>query len=194
METLADALERALRFVRETRAPLIAASWALVAFLVSGFLIRLRQDNFGWKLGTSLLAFGGAAGALLWWSLQPEHEPYAYKFVDEVVALAPRFKRQGRLIDVHGCVVPGSIERRRGTDEYRFRLASRPDRPPAVIKVRYTGVLPDAFRSEAEIVAKGRLAADGGVDVVPDGIMARCPSKYAADPNAPPYDWRCAEP
>ena len=82
METLADALERALRFVRETRAPLIAASWALVAFLVSGFLIRLRQDNFGWKLGTSLLAFGGAAGALLWWSLQPEHEPYAYKFVN----------------------------------------------------------------------------------------------------------------
>ena len=181
MWTLGDVIEEADRFVRESGAPRVAALWALAAFVVAAILIRLRQDSFGLKLGASLLAFGAAAGGLLWWSVQPVRTPYYYKFVDEVVAETPQLRAKGRLVDVHGCVIPGSIQRRLGTDEYRFRLGSRPDRPRAVIEVRYTGVLPDPFRSGAEIIAKGKLVGDGGLDVVPDGIMAKCPSKYAND-------------
>jgi hypothetical protein len=36
------------------------------------------------------------------------------------------------------------------------------------------------------VVAKGTLTADNQLAVIPDGIMAKCPSKYEADKNAPP--------
>src|SRR5262245_9402014 len=133
-------IERALRFVRESGAPRTAALWAFAALLVAAVLIRRRQDSFGLKLGASLLAFGGAAGALLWWSLQPTGE--YYKFVDQVVAQQQELRFRGRRLVVHGCVVFESIERRVGSDEYRFRLASRPDRPRAVLEARYTGLVP----------------------------------------------------
>ncbi|MES1204871.1 MAG: OmpA family protein, partial [Pseudomonadota bacterium] len=34
--------------------------------------------------------------------------------------------------------------------------------------------------SGAEVVAKGSLGSDNVLQVVPDGIMAKCPSKYEA--------------
>jgi cytochrome c-type biogenesis protein CcmE len=192
MGTMGDALEGWLQFARETHAPLIAASWALLAFLILGFLIRLQRDSFGWKLGASLLAVGGAAGALLWWSLQPGHSYYF--FVDEVAANTAAINLRRAPIKVHGCVVVGSLEQRKGTLDYRFWIEGRPDRPSAVIAARYTGVLPDAFHPGAEIVARGNLADDGGLDIDPDGIMAKCPSKYAFDPDSPHDDRRCGEP
>jgi cytochrome c-type biogenesis protein CcmE len=190
MWTMSDSIEEAARLMRESQAPGIAGMWGLIGFVVAAILIRVQRDSFGVKLGASLLAVGGAAGTLLWWSVQPEQAHY-YKFVDEAVAEAPRLRRAGRLVDVNGVIVPGSIHRRLGTDEYRFRLESRPDRAPAVIEVRYTGLVPDTFRSGNEIVALGKLVGDGGLDVVPDGIMAKCPSKYAADI---PDEWERVEP
>jgi cytochrome c-type biogenesis protein CcmE len=50
-----------------------------------------------------------------------------------------------------------------------------------VITATYTGLVPDTSKSGAEVVAKGSLTADNQLDVVPDGIMAKCPSKYDAD-------------
>jgi cytochrome c-type biogenesis protein CcmE len=47
------------------------------------------------------------------------------------------------------------------------------------VAVRYTGVVPDTFKNGAEVVVKGRLGPDG-FQVDPDGIMAKCPSKYEA--------------
>ena len=173
---LGDLLEGVFRFVRESGAPRLAATWALIAFVIAAVLIRRQRDDLGWKLGASLLAFGGAAGWLLWWSLQPG--AVYYKFVDEVAASTLSLRLRRAPVTVHGRVVRDSLEQRRGTGDYRFHLGSRWDRPPAIMQVRYSGVLPDLFRSDAEIVAKGWLAADGSLDVVPDGIMARCPSKY----------------
>jgi len=189
MWTLGDVFEGAARFVRETGAPRIAALWALVAFLVAAVLIRRRQDDFGWKLGSSLLAFGGAAGALLWWSLQPGANYYL--FVDEAVAQAQAIRMRRAPVRVHGCVVSGSLEQRKGTEDYRFQMKNRYDRPPAVIQTRYTGSLPAAFRSGIEIVANGTLAADGSLDVIPDGIWVKCPGKY--DGPAPPA-FECPRP
>jgi cytochrome c-type biogenesis protein CcmE len=60
-----------------------------------------------------------------------------------------------------------------------------------VLEVRYTGWVPDPFRSGAELVANGTLDAEGRLEVVPDGILVKCPSKY--DLSIPP-DWQCGTP
>jgi cytochrome c-type biogenesis protein CcmE len=46
-----------------------------------------------------------------------------------------------------------------------------------VIPARYTGVVPDTFKNASEVVLKGKLQ-DGGFSVEPNGVMAKCPSKY----------------
>ena len=79
-----------------------------------------------------------------------------------------------------------SIEQAKGTLLYRFKIESRAPRPPAVIAATYNGLVPDTFKDGAEVVAKGTLTADNQLHVVPDGIMAKCPSKYDADKQAPP--------
>src|SRR6185295_3389488 len=47
----------------------------------------------------------------------------------------------------------------------------------AVISANYTGLVPDTFKSGAEVVARGMLGDNERLDVIPDGIMAKCPSK-----------------
>jgi cytochrome c-type biogenesis protein CcmE len=96
-----------------------------------------------------------------------------YKHVDEVMADPESW--YGKRLQLHGFVVDGSILRRRDTLDYRFRMESNGKSVPA----RYTGVVPDNFKSGAELVAKGRLGPDGFL-VEKDGIMAKCPSKYEA--------------
>jgi cytochrome c-type biogenesis protein CcmE len=183
MSTIGDATEGILRFVRETRAPLVAAVWALAAFVIAAIVHRRREDNFGWKLGASMLAFGGAAGALLWWSLQPEAS--YYMFADEVPAKTQALRLRRAPVRVNGCVVSGSLEQRRGTNEYRFRIEGRPYRPPVAIEARYTGSVPDLFRSGIRIVARGTLAADGSLDIEPDGILTGCPMCTAGTGGRP---------
>jgi cytochrome c-type biogenesis protein CcmE len=88
---------------------------------------------------------------------------------------------RGKKLQIHGNVVDGSIEQAKGTLLYRFKIESRPPRAPGVITATYNGLVPDTFKSGAEVVAKGTLTADNQLSVVPDGIMAKCPSKYDAD-------------
>jgi cytochrome c-type biogenesis protein CcmE len=102
-----------------------------------------------------------------------------YKHVDEVAADIDNLR--SKRLQVHGHVVDGSIEQAKGTLLYRFKIESRPPRAPAVMTATYNGLVPDTFKSGAEVVAKGSLTADNQLAVVPDGIMAKCPSKYDAD-------------
>jgi cytochrome c-type biogenesis protein CcmE len=106
-----------------------------------------------------------------------------YKHVDEVMGNVGQW--HGKKLQVHGHVVDGSIEQAKGTLLYRFKIESRDPRPPAMITARYNGLVPDTFKSGAEVVAKGTLTADNELDIVPDGIMAKCPSKYDADKQGP---------
>jgi cytochrome c-type biogenesis protein CcmE len=60
------------------------------------------------------------------------------------------------------------------------------------IPVDYDGMLSDAFGEGREVVLKGRLTADDHLDVVPDGVMVRCPAKYDSSvlshaPSRPRY-------
>jgi cytochrome c-type biogenesis protein CcmE len=130
-----------------------------------------------WKIVASVVVITGAVAFLLTASMKQGAE--FYKHVDEVMTKVDAWR--GKRLQVHGNVVDGSIEQAKGTLLYRFRLESRPPRPYAVIAATYSGLVPDTFKSGAEVVAKGTLTADNKLDVIPDGITAKCPSKYDAD-------------
>ena len=129
-----------------------------------------------WKIVASVVVISGAVGLMLRSSMK-EGAQY-YRHVDEVMANPNAFR--GKHLQVHGNVVDGSIEQARGTLQYRFKIESREPRAHAVISAGYTGLVPDTFKSGAEVVATGMITADDKLDVAPDGIMAKCPSKYEA--------------
>ena len=99
-----------------------------------------------------------------------------YKRVDEV--MADRSAWEGKSLQLHGFVVPDSIERKRDSLEYRFKIQNNGQ----VVLAHYTGVVPDTFKDGSEVVLKGQLR-DGGFAVSPNGVMAKCPSKYEASPT-----------
>src|SRR3954447_16496119 len=122
-----------------------------------------------WKIVASVVVVTGAVAYLLTASMKQGAE--YYKHVDEVMSSADAWR--GKRLQVHGNVVDGSIEQAKGTLLYRFKIESRPPRPHAIIEATYNGLVPDTFKSSAEVVAKGTLTADNKLDVVADGIMAK---------------------
>jgi len=87
----------------------------------------------------------------------------------------------GQAFRLGGMVTQGSLARAPGSLEVRFIVTDFSHQVP----VSYTGVLPDTFKDEAEVVLKGRLIDDANFQVAPNGVMAKCPSKYE---EAPKYD------
>jgi cytochrome c-type biogenesis protein CcmE len=112
-----------------------------------------------------VLAFGG----LLWSTLRDGTE--YYKHVEEVMVQPEEW--YGKRLQLHGYVVPQTILRRKDSLEYRFQVQSKGQ----VVNASYTGIVPDTFKDEAEVVLKGTLTPQG-FQVEPDGVMAKCPSKY----------------
>jgi cytochrome c-type biogenesis protein CcmE len=98
-----------------------------------------------------------------------------YKHVDEVMAAPDEW--YGKNLQLHGHVVDQSILRRPNTLEYRFQIHAN----GKMVQASYTGIVPDTFKSGSEVVLKGRLT-EAGFHVEPDGVMAKCPSKYEAAP------------
>ncbi len=131
------------------------------------------------KIVSTVVVVGGVVAYLLTASMKQGAEFYMH--VDEVSANLDGWR--SKRLQVHGNVVEGSIEQAKGTLSYRFKIESLPPRPHAVMTATYTGLVPDTFKSGAEVVAKGTLTPDNQLTVVPDGIMAKCPSKYNASPK-----------
>lgn len=96
-----------------------------------------------------------------------------YKHVNEVMANPQQW--YGKNLQLHGFVVDGSVLEKRDTLEYRFKVQNGGAEVPAT----YRGVVPDTFKGGAEVVLKGQLEPDG-FHVEPNGVMAKCPSKYQA--------------
>ena len=94
-----------------------------------------------------------------------------YKHVDEVMSSPEQW--YGKNLQLHGHVVDQSILRRPNSLEYRFQIQAN----GKVVQASYTGIVPDTFKSGSEVVLKGRLS-QAGFAVEPDGVMAKCPSKY----------------
>jgi cytochrome c-type biogenesis protein CcmE len=130
------------------------------------------------KIGITALVLLSAFTFLMWTSLRDGAE--YFKHVDEVIA--DRQTLEGKALQLHGYVIPGSILQRPNTLDYRFKVQNNPIRagePGGVVSVTYSGIVPDTFKGEAEVVLRGKLSADG-FHTDPNGVIAKCPSKYEA--------------
>jgi cytochrome c-type biogenesis protein CcmE len=125
------------------------------------------------KIGVTTVVLVLAFSGLLWSTLRDGTE--YYKHVDEV--MTTRDAWEGKQLQLHGFIVAKSILVNPKTLEYRFRVQNN----GSVVDAKYVGVVPDTFKDtpgeEAEVVLKGRLT-DDGFHVDPNGVMAKCPSKY----------------
>ena len=133
------------------------------------------MKNKGFKIGLTTLVLTLTFGGLLYTTLAEGTE--YYKHVDEVMAQPEQW--YGKKLQLHGFVVPDSIMRKPNTMDYWFQVQSNGQ----VVSATYTGVVPDTFKSDSEVVLKGELSAQGFA-VQPNGVMAKCPSKYEAKPGA----------
>jgi len=130
------------------------------------------------KIGITALVLASAFGFLMWTTLQNGTE--YFKHVDEVVA--DRQAWEGKPLQLHGYVIPGSIAQRPNTLDWRFKIQNNPIRagePGNVMTVTYSGIVPDTFKGEAEVVLHGKLSTEG-FHTDPNGVIAKCPSKYEA--------------
>ncbi len=126
------------------------------------------------KIGLTSLVLILSFGGLLYSTLSEGTE--YYKHVDEVMGQPDGW--YGKKLQLHGYVVPNSILKKKSSLEYRFQVQSNGQ----VVNASYTGVVPDTFKDEAEVVLKGMLSPEG-FQVSPNGVMAKCPSKYEAKPG-----------
>jgi cytochrome c-type biogenesis protein CcmE len=96
-----------------------------------------------------------------------------YKHVDEVMTTPQQW--EGKRLQLHGFVVPGSIYIKPSTLEYKFKVQNK----GYVVDASYKGVVPDTFKDDSEVVLKGQLTGQN-FHTESNGIMAKCPSKYEA--------------
>ena len=118
--------------------------------------------------GVLIAAFVG-----LMWTTMQDGTQY-YKHVDEVMVDPDAWV--GKRLQVHGYA--SNITWMKSTLDYRFEV----EKNGHVVSAEYTGIVPDTFQDESEVVVSGRL--EGGILIVePGGIMAKCPSKYEPKPS-----------
>ena len=130
------------------------------------------------KIGATAVVLASAFGFMMWSTLRDGAE--YYKHVDEFVAQQQDLV--GKQLRLEGYVVPGSRMQRPNTMEYRFKLQNNPIRsgdPGRVVEINYTGTVPDTFKDEAQVVLPGKMTSDG-FHPNPNGMIAKCPSKYEA--------------
>lgn len=127
------------------------------------------------KIGITAVVLAAAFSGLMWKSLAEGTE--FYKHVDEVMASPQDW--EGKPMQLHGFVVANSIMVKPETLEYRFKVQSN----GKVVDASYKGIVPDTFKDrpgeEAEVVLKGQMTPTG-FHVSPNGVTAKCPSKYEA--------------
>jgi cytochrome c-type biogenesis protein CcmE len=126
------------------------------------------------KVGLTSLVLAAAFGGLLFTTLGEATE--YYKLVDEVMVNPQPW--YGKKLQLHGFAK--EVSRKANSLEYRFVVESNGQRVTAT----YKGVVPDTFKNDAEVVLKGTLSPEG-FDVVPNGVMAKCPSKYQPKTGGP---------
>ena len=127
------------------------------------------------KIGVTALVLALAFGALLFTTLQDNLQ--YYKYVDEVASAQHEW--QGKTLQVHGYVVPGSVLVTEDRLNWKFDL----QRNGKVISATYQGVTPDTFKDDAEVVLTGKFTPEG---FHATDMTAKCPSKYEEAPPAGP--------
>ncbi|MGH9254158.1 MAG: cytochrome c maturation protein CcmE [Vicinamibacterales bacterium] len=117
------------------------------------------------KIGLTSVVLTLAFGGLLYSTLG-ESAQY-YKHVEEVMVQPDAW--YGKPMQIHGYA--RDIRRKRDSLEYSFEMHSKGQ----VVRATYTGIVPDTFKNESEVVLQGTLAP-GGFHAT--GMTAKCPSKY----------------
>lgn len=96
-----------------------------------------------------------------------ELEAKEIEFVDKRIKLA-------------GKVVPESIIKRDGNRTVEFQIwepvGDQPGQFSNTRTIQYSGVIPDTFRDEADVVLEGNVGSNG--IFVAETLLAKCPSKY----------------
>ena len=126
------------------------------------------MSNKGLKVIITVVVLAVAFAALMYASLGESLQQY--KDVDEVLAAPQQW--EGKRLQVHGFVVPASIQRKEHTVEYLFQLQHN----GKVMKAYFNFIPPDQFKDNAEVVLTGTLAQDGAFHAT--SMTAKCPSKY----------------
>ncbi|HYT66455.1 MAG TPA: cytochrome c maturation protein CcmE [Vicinamibacterales bacterium] len=124
------------------------------------------------KIALTCVVLAAALGGLMYTTLSEGTEYYIH--VDEV--LKDPSSWEGKRLQLHGFVA--DLRQRPNSLDYRFSVQFN----GKVITANYTGVVPDTFKNESEVVLKGKLHGEG-FSVDPNGVMAKCPSKY--NPQTP---------
>ena len=137
------------------------------------------MSNKAVKIALTVVVLAVALAGLLRATLKEGTE--YYKHVEEVLIDPGAW--QGKNLQLHGYVVRDSILRKRDSLEYRFKVTAKVGDGVRVIAASYVGIVPDTFSDDAEVVLKGKLERDV-FRVAPNGVMAKCPSKYDAQKKA----------
>ena len=124
------------------------------------------------KISLTTVALTSAFVGLLWTTMADGTAYYMH--VDEVMTEPEAW--HGKRLQVHGYAE--NIGVRRKSMDYRFDIRNNGH----VIHAEYTGIVPDTFKNDSEVVVSGRLEGNTLL-VEANGIMAKCPSKYEAKPT-----------
>ena len=131
------------------------------------------MKNKALKVGLTAVVLALAFGGLLATTLGEATE--YYKHVDEVMTQPDQW--YGKKLQLHGFAK--QVTKKPNSLEYRFHVESNGE----VVTATYKGVVPDTFKNDAEVVLKGTLSPEG-FTVAPNGVMAKCPSKYEPQTGA----------
>jgi cytochrome c-type biogenesis protein CcmE len=137
------------------------------------------MSNKGVRIGLTVVVLAVALAGLLWATLRDATQ--YYKEVDEVAVNPSAWTDKN--LQLHGYVVRDSIFRKRNSLDYRFKVTAKVGDAARVVSAHYTGIVPDTFSDDAEVVLKGKFERDG-FHVAPNGVVAKCPSKYEAKKKA----------
>lgn len=82
----------------------------------------------------------------------------------------------GHTVRVEGTVADNSVQYLNGHQSVNFAIIQGSDTLP----VNYSGVIPDVFKSGAQVVVEGKLT---GSSFHASSLLTKCPSKYQATPG-----------
>ena len=94
-----------------------------------------------------------------------------YLTVDELLARGDL--AYGEQVRLMGRVADGSVDNNPSASTLRFAVTGEDG---ASLPALYSGMVPDAFREDAEIVLEGTLTPAGTFQA--DSLLVKCPSKY----------------
>jgi cytochrome c-type biogenesis protein CcmE len=137
------------------------------------------MSNKAVKIALTVVVLAVALAGLLRATLKESTE--YYKKVEEVLVDPGAW--EGKNLQVHGYVVRDSILRKRDSLEYRFKVTAKVGDGVRVLAAHYTGIVPDTFSDDAEVLLRGKLERNV-FNVAPNGVIAKCPSKYEAQKKA----------